>query len=155
VDSVVSSQPLGYQRDFFGDEKIVHEGRISVADGRHIDSSEYVAATKCFGDKSSSISSEIHYRVDKQFHGMDTAPRACFAGRAARQQDMVHAAGTQNRVVDANGNAGAQHSVQDNWKLACPNLADMYGYAIFVRKADSLCSRPTYRCRLEQIVSDM
>src|ERR1035438_10422984 len=106
MDCVVSSQPLGDERNSLRGKELAHEPCIPVSDGGHFDSLEYIGAAKCLGDESSSIASKLHDLIDDQLHCMASASRTSVARAASWQQNMIHAARKQIRVVHANGNAG-------------------------------------------------
>ena len=67
MDCVVSSQPLGDERNSLRGKELAHEPCIPVSDGGHFDSLEYIGAAKCLGDESSSIASKLHDLIDEQY----------------------------------------------------------------------------------------
>jgi hypothetical protein len=108
MNRVGSTQSLGDKRYLFKSKEFAHKLRISFSNGEHVDPLEYIGAAKRLGDKPSSIASELHHLVDKKFHRVHSAPGTSFSTATVWQQNMIHAAGTQYRIVQANRYARAQ-----------------------------------------------
>jgi hypothetical protein len=104
MDSMVSSQPLSDERYSLRSQERAHKICILVSYREHLDSWDYVASAKGFGNESPSISTEFHDFVDQQLHRMNSASRTLVAFEASRQQNMIHATNTEHWVVHANGN---------------------------------------------------
>jgi len=155
MDSVVSPESPGDKRYSLRGQELAHERCIRVSNVRHFHSPEHVGSSKRLGDKSSAISAQLHQLVDEQFHRVDSIARIAFADTAIREQDMVHSAGTQDRVIQADGNTGTQQGVQDNGHLACGDFTDGEAYALAGRRPNPFRSRLSDDRRLRQIASDV
>ncbi len=105
MHGVISSQPLGNERDLLRVKELSYEPRILVANEEHLYATQHVGPAKGFGKESFSVSSELHELIDEQLHCMDSAPRTYVTHSALGQKDMIHGAGTQRRVVETYGNA--------------------------------------------------
>jgi hypothetical protein len=67
---------------------------------------------------------------------------------------MIHAAGTQHRIVHTYGNARTQQCVQDNRQLKCRYFTDVKTYPISVQRASLLQSRHLHGRQSGQIAHD-
>jgi hypothetical protein len=72
---------------------------------------------------------------------MDAASRVSVAGVALGQEDMIHAAGAQYRIVQADGNAGTQQGVQNDRRPARRDFTDVEAYPIPASRVSSARSR--------------
>jgi hypothetical protein len=106
MNRMVTPHPFGDQGYAFEGEELAHELCIPLPDGGHFETAKNIASAKRFGNESSSISSELHQFVDEQLHRMDSAARTFVAHAALWQEDMIHAAAAQHRVVHAHRDTG-------------------------------------------------
>jgi len=145
VDCMISTQPFRDQGYSFQGKELAHELCIPLSNGGHLKTAENIASAKRLGNESSPVSSEFHQLVDEQFHRMDSAARTCVAHAALWQEDMIHAAAAQHRVVHADRNTGPKQCVDDRWRLAGRNIADVEPHPMPDRRVDAMPRR--FGCR--------
>jgi hypothetical protein len=132
MDRMVSAQPLGNERDLLRREKFADELCISFSNGKHPYPLKHIGSAKRLGNESSSISTELHQLINQQFHRMGSGTWTSVARLAVGQQDMIHAAGAQHWIIEADGNAGTKQRAEDSGRSTRRNIADIKAYAIFV-----------------------
>jgi hypothetical protein len=108
MDRTVSSQPLSDKRYLFRGKEVAHESCVCFSNRGHLRPLEHIGTPKGFGNKSSSIPSDLHQLIDEQLHRVGTAPRTCVSRTAPWQKDMIHTASAKYRVIHTHGNAGTQ-----------------------------------------------